>query len=76
MVTGGTGTFSKNGVKIFERNGLPFSDDWAEISEMVVNADNVANTIANFNQIWLKGFLFGDINVLAIATTPDPPAKA
>jgi len=49
MVTGGVGPAAENGVKIFERNGMPFPSDWAEISEMVVNADNVADTIANFN---------------------------
>lgn len=75
MVTASHNTAEDNGVKIIERDGGMLSRDWEDLAEMIMNAHELSETIANLNKVWIKGFLF-DVNVLATERSPDPWAKA
>lgn len=75
MVTASHNGAEDNGVKIVERDGGMLSRDWEHLAEMIMNAPELSETIANLNTTWLKGYLF-DVNVLATEKSPDPWAKA
>jgi len=44
--------------------------------QILVNAPIFVETIQNLNEIWIKGHLFGKVNILAYQKSPDPCNKA
>ena len=60
-----------NGVKIIERDGSMLKSDWEQILHLVINSPIFLETLQNLNEIWIKGFLFGKVNMLAYEKSPD-----
>jgi phosphomannomutase len=75
MVTASHNGAEDNGVKIIERDGGMLSRDWEDLAEMIINAYELSETIANLNTVWMKGYLF-DVNVLSTEVSPNPWPKA
>ena len=75
MVTASHNPAEDNGVKIIERDGGMLNRDWEYLAEMIMNAYELSETIANLNTAWLKGYLF-NVNVLSTEKSPDPWPKA
>jgi hypothetical protein len=75
MITASHNAWPDNGVKIIERDGNMLLAAWEDFATMIVNSHNLCDTIANLNQIWLKGF-FCNVNILAQELSPSPPPKA
>lgn len=75
MVTASHNAAEDNGVKIIERDGGMLNRDWEDLAEMIINAYELSETIANLNTVWMKGYLF-DVNVLETKRSPNPWPKA
>ena len=59
MVTASHNHHEDNGVKIVEPDGSMLCTDWEKIAEMVVNSDNLENTLKCMNELQLRGFPTG-----------------
>ena len=59
MISGGGDTNEFNGAKISFLDGGQLDASWIEITNLIVNSNEVERTIKTFNELAFKGFPLG-----------------
>lgn len=59
MITASHNGPEDNGVKIVEKDGSMLNAEWEEWAEIIVNSEDLKNSLLNLNELQLKGLPLG-----------------